>query len=387
MPGQRVESASPPPLAPSAFRPAWWLPGPHLQTLWAALVRRRGRPALERERLELPDGDFLDLDWNRATPGDTPVALLLHGLEGSSASPYAWGLLAAFERRGWPAAVMHFRGCSGEPNRLARGYHSGETGDLAHVVDVLRHRFPHRARFAAGVSLGGNVLLKWLGELGSRAPLTGAAAVSVPLDLGQCAERIEQGFSKVYRRHLVGELHRTIRAKFSAWNESPVDLAALPRWRTFREFDENVTAPLHGFEGAEDYYRRSSSGPFVARIRIPTLIVQARNDPFLPGAVVPRLSPSVQFDSPAGGGHAGFVSGAVPGRPRYWLDERIPAFFEEVRSAPARGPGTGRERRRVAHAGGRPRSGHAGAADAASSPPAGARPGSAGESAGAAVEG
>ena len=334
------------PGAPGTFRPAWWLPGPHLQTLWPALLRRRGRPVLERERIELPDGDFLDLDWNRAFSSEPPVVLLLHGLEGSSESHYAWGLLAAFERRGWSAALMHFRGCSGEPNRLERSYHSGETGDLAHVIEVLGSRFPGRTLFAAGVSLGGNVLLKWLGEVGAHAPLSGAVAVSVPLDLGKCADRIERGFSKVYRRHLVGELHRKIRLKFGAWKESPVDLAALPRWRTFREFDENVTAPLHGFNSAEDYYRQSSSGPFVARIRIPTLIVQAKNDPFLPGTAVPRLTPSVRFESPAGGGHAGFVAGAVPGFPRYWLDERVPDYFDEVLTRTSRQPQAARPARR-----------------------------------------
>ena len=313
-----------------AFRPAWWLPGPHLQTLWAALFRRRGKPVLERERIELPDGDFLDLDWNGPDSGRAPIVLLLHGLEGSSESPYAWGLLAAFRRKGWPAAVMHFRGCGGEPNRLARCYHSGQTDDLAWVVEAFGRRFPDRPLFAAGVSLGGNALLKWLGEHGPEAPLAGAAAVSVPFDLGRSADRIEQGFSKIYRRHLVGEMHRKIRAKFGTWKESPIDLSKLSGWRTFREFDENVTAPLHGFEGAEDYYRKSSSGPFVARIRVPTLIVQAENDPFVPGAFLPSPSPSVRLEVSPHGGHAGFVAGAIPGRPRYWLEERIPAFFEEV---------------------------------------------------------
>ena len=320
------------------FRPAWWLPGPHLQTLWGALFRRHGKPVLERERIELPDGDFLDLDWNGSDSGSAPLVLLLHGLEGSSESPYAWGLLAAFRRRGWPAAVMHFRGCGGEPNRLARCYHSGETGDLAWVVAEIGRRFPDRPLFAAGVSLGGNVLLKWLGELGSEAPLAGAAAVSVPFDLGRCADRIERGFSKIYRRYLVGEMHRKIRAKFGAWDESPIDLSRLSGWRTFREFDENVTSPLHGFDGAEDYYRKASSGPFVARIRIPTLIVQAENDPFVPGSVLPATSPSVRLEASSHGGHAGFVAGAVPGRPRYWLEERIPAFFEEVRGLRRRRP-------------------------------------------------
>ena len=316
--------------AADAFRPAWWLPGPHLQTLWAAVVRRRGKPVLRRERIELPDGDFLDLDWNGDVAGDGPVVLLLHGLEGSSESPYAWGLLAAFRRRGWPAAVMHFRGCGGEPNRLARCYHSGETGDVAWTAGELARRFPGCPLFAVGVSLGGNVLLKWLGERGPEAQLAGAAAISVPFDLGRCADRVERGFSKVYRRYLVGQMHRSIHAKFGAWNESPIDLAKLAGWRTFREFDENVTAPLHGFEGADDYYRKASSGPYVARIRIPTLIVQAENDPFVPGAVLPSSSPTVRVEASPHGGHAGFVTGVIPGRPRYWLEERIPAFFDEV---------------------------------------------------------
>ena len=320
------------------FRPAWWLPGPHFQTLWAATLRRRGRPVLERERIELPDGDFLDLDWNGGRTGNAPLVLLLHGLEGSSESPYAWGLVAAFRRNGWPAAVMHFRGCGGEPNRLARLYHSGETGDLAWVVGEMGRRFPNRPLFAAGFSLGGNVLLKWLGELGPGAPLAGAAAVSVPFDLGRCADRIEQGFSRIYRRHLVGAMHRKIRVKFSAWEESPIDLSRLSGWRTFREFDENVTAPLHGFGGAEDYYRRASSGPFVARIRIPTLIVQAEDDPFIPGSVIPPPSPSVRVEASPRGGHAGFVAGVIPGRPRYWLEERIPAFFKEVLALRRRRP-------------------------------------------------
>ena len=336
----------------SGFRPAWWLPGPHLQTLWPALFRRRGKPRLVRERVELPDGDFLDLDWNDLDwndpddDADAPLALLLHGLEGSSASPYAWGMLAAFRRRGWPAAVMHFRGCSGEPNRLARSYHSGETGDLAHVVEALARRAPGRPVFAAGVSLGGNVLLKWLGETGAEAPLAGAAAVSVPLDLGRCADRLERGLSKGYRRFLVRELHRSVQAKFGGWRESPIDLARLPGWRTFREFDEHVTAPLHGFAGAEDYYRRSSSGRFVAHVRVPTLVVQARDDPFLPDDPPPASSPAVRWEVFPRGGHAGFVAGAVPGRPRYWLEERIPAFFEEILGEETPGEEAPRLRRR-----------------------------------------
>lgn len=321
--------------AECGFRPAWWLPGPHLQTLWAALVRTRGKPPLRRERLELPDGDFLDLDWaGRDAPG-APAALVLHGLEGSSESPYAWGLLAAFAGRGWLAAVVHFRGCSGEPNRLARAYHSGDTGDLACVAGEIARRRPGCGLFAAGVSLGGNVLLKWLGETGARSPLRAAAAISVPFDLGACADRVERGLSRGYRRYLVSRLHRSVRRKFEARGSppaAPIDLPSLRRRRTFRQFDEHVTAPLHGFAGAEDYYRKASCGPYLARIRIPTLIVRARNDPFLPaGEPPPPLSDAVRLETPRGGGHAGFVAGAIPGRPRYWLEERVPAFFEEFR--------------------------------------------------------
>lgn len=285
---------------------------------------------LERERVELPDGDFLDLDWNGAESDTAPIVVVLHGLEGSSESPYAWGLLTAFRRRGWPAVIMHFRGCGGEPNRLVRCYHSGETGDLAWFTGELARRFPSRPLFAAGVSLGGNVLLKWLGERGDGAPLAGAAAISVPFDLGRCADRMELGFSKIYRRYLVRQMRLKIRAKFGAWDESPVDLEKLPGWRTFRDFDENVTAPLHGFAGAQDYYHKASCAGWVPRIRIPTLIVQARDDPFVPGTTLPSPSASVRVEASPHGGHAGFVAGAVPGRPRYWLDERVPAFFEEV---------------------------------------------------------
>lgn len=334
-PGRRVgsvsgqEAASPTEgTEPPPFAPAWWLPGPHLQTLWPYSIRRRPHVALRPERIELPDGDFLDLAWTTGTRG--PVVLVLHGLEGCVRSRYALGLLAQVHRRGWRGVVMHFRGCSGEPNRLARGYHSGETGDLQTVVDRLREREPHTPLAAVGYSLGGNVLLKWLGERGPDAPLSAAVAVSVPFDLAASARRLETGFSRIYQRALVRRLRRSIRRKFAA-RGGPLDLSDLGRCRTFRAFDDRVTAPLHGFADAADYYRRSSSAAYLHAIRVPTLVIQARDDPFLPAAAIPapaEVSEAVRLEVQAHGGHVGFVTGRLPWRAGYWLETRIPHYLE-----------------------------------------------------------
>jgi hypothetical protein len=310
------------------FRPAWWLPDPHAQTLWPVLCRHRPRLALRRERLELPDGDFLDLDW---TPGDRgPIALILHGLEGSSDSPYARGLLAAVARRGWRGLVLHFRGRSGQPNRLARGYHAGDTADLAYVVDRLRQREPTTPLAAIGDSLGGNVLLKWLGEAGSGAPLHAAVAVSVPFLLDTVARRLNQGFARLYQWHLLGTLKRSYRAKFGSRPDGPAPLAGLARLRDFYAFDDQVTAPLHGYAGVHDYYARASGRPYLGRIRIPTLILHALDDPFMLPEAVPNpreLSASVRLECSPCGGHVGFVAGRWPWRAEYWLERRIPEFL------------------------------------------------------------
>lgn len=314
------------------FQPAWWLPGPHGQTLWAALVRRRARPPLERERVELPDGDFVDLDW--AAPRadlrpDPPIVLVLHGLEGSSDSRYARGMLAALARAGWRAAMLHFRGCSGSPNRLARSYHSGDTGDLAFVIGALAARFPCARLGAVGFSLGGNVLLKWLGETADANPLRVAAAVSVPFALGRCADRLEQGFSRAYQWWLMRSMRSSVLAKAPLLADR-LDLDRARRSRSFREFDDRVTAPLHGFASADDYYARSSSRGYLRAIAVPTLIVHARDDPFMYPEVVPEaaeVSPAVRLAITGRGGHVGFVEGAWPGRARYWLEEAIPDFL------------------------------------------------------------
>ena len=313
-------------IAASDFAPAWWLPGPHLQTLWPAWVRRPQPIPMTRERLELPDGDFIDLDW----AGESgPIVVILHGLQGSSRSPHVRGLLRALCRRGWRGAVMHFRGCSGESNRLPRTYHSGETGDIGYVVHRLRERHPSTPVAAVGFSLGGNVLLKWLAKRGDRAEIAAAAAVSVPFQLADAADRLEQGLSRAYKRHFIADLRRTVLEKFKH-RPGPIDLDAVRRESSFRGFDDRVTAPLHGFRDAEHYYDVASCRQYLRGVARPTLIVHALDDPFMTRDVVPgreELSPSIRLELSAAGGHVGFVEGSTPWSARYWLEDRIPRFL------------------------------------------------------------
>lgn len=322
-----------------SFKPAWWLPGPHLQTLWQPLFRHRPLPETWRERLQTPDGDFLDIDW--FGPDTGPIVILLHGLSGSSRSPYIRGMQTALAKHGWRSAAMNFRGCSGEPNHTARGYHSGDTCDLEHLHDTLRQRYPQVPIAAAGYSLGGNVLLKWLGERGEQVELVAAAAVCVPLRLDLCAERLDQGLSRVYRNQLLLELKDYVH-----WKQSHLErmgrhdeagkleaLGDLSPIQSFWEYDTRVVAGLYGFEDAHDYYRQSSSRQYLKTIGRPTLLIQARNDPFMTAEVLPELSelsPAVSLEVTESGGHVGFVAGCLPWRPQYWLEQRIPAFFNEA---------------------------------------------------------
>ena len=319
------------------FTPARWLPGPHLPTLWASLCRHPPSVPLTLERCELADGDFVDLAWTPAPTG--PCVVVLHGLEGSRHSPYVRALLAALHAAGYRAVLMHFRGCSGEPNRRDRSYHSGDTGDVAAVCAHIGRRDGRLPFAAVGYSLGGNVLLKWLGEKGARQPLTTAVAVSVPFDLAACADRLNQGASRFYQWHLLRSMQAKFAAKFRA---RPAPLAVpYPRaFTTFWAFDDAVTAPLHGFRDAAEYYARSSSRAWLAHIAIPTLIVHAANDPFVPASAIPdawELAPLVTLELAAGGGHVGFVAGWLPGRARYWLEARIVAHLNAVRSEYAAG--------------------------------------------------
>ncbi len=314
------------------FRPAWWLPGAHLQTLWPNLLRRVARPALQRERIELADGDFLDLDWANEDADDntTPLILILHGLEGSADSRYVRGLMHSLRSQGLRGVVMHFRGCSGVPNRLARSYHSGETGDLDIVIQHLRAHHPDAPLAAVGYSLGGNVLLKYLGERNHTTTLCCAVAISVPMLLERAAWRMARGASRLYQWHLLTQLRHSLHEKFTRRTlVPPVPLKDLRKLRTFYQFDDAITAPLHDFCSADDYYARASSRPYLKNITIPTLIIHAQDDPFMTLDVLPsreELPTSVTLEVSRHGGHVGFISGP-PWAPRYWLEQRIPAYL------------------------------------------------------------
>jgi uncharacterized protein len=318
---------------PSRFDPAWWLPNGHLQTLWGPLCRRPVPVITGRECWPTPDGDTVTL--HRLPGEDTaPRLLLLHGLEGSPASPYVRGMLAGARARGWKADVLVFRGCGGEPNRVRRFYHSGDTEDLDLVVKRLRSRGPGEILFAAGFSLGGNVLLKWLGELGPEAPLQAAAAISVPYDLEQGARHIHRGFSRIYERNFLRSLQRKAIAKHRFFADLPHP-DAVRRTGSIVEFDDLVTAPVHGFRDARDYYEQSSAVRWLSRVAVPTLLVSARDDPFLPRDVLRDVehraaaNAALTLEIHGRGGHVGFVAGRFPWSAAYYAEERLFAFFAD----------------------------------------------------------
>jgi predicted alpha/beta-fold hydrolase len=326
------------PRPPGDFQPAWWLANPHLQTLWGALVR--GAPKLERqrERLWLADGDFLDLDWYGPHEAGAPLVLVLHGLTGSSDSHYVLGLQRQLAVFGWASVALNWRGCSGESNLLPRAYHSGASDDLAEVISHLQACRPLAPLHAVGYSLGGNVLLKYLGEQGENAGLQGAVAVSVPYRLDECADRIGLGLSRLYQRHFMRGLVRYVRDKQQRFRrEGQLEhlstleqLGSLDGMRSFWDFDGRFTAPLHGFADAHDYYRRASSRYYLGGIRVPTLLIQALDDPFVFSHSLPHadeLAPGTALELHPRGGHVGFIGGS-PWRPDYYLERRIPDWLQ-----------------------------------------------------------
>ena len=320
-------------MATAPFHPAWWCPGAHLQTICGGVLRGHPDLPLTRIRWELPDGDFLDVDELAAEPG-APRIIVLHGLESSSRSPNTLGMLEQAHRRGWGGIAVNFRGCSGVPNRLRRSYHGGETGDLAWVVQKVAADYPKSPLLLAGFSLGGNVLLKYLGEQGETLPhaVRGAAAVSAPVDLARSARGLTHGFSRVYGDRLVAGLKRKTFLKLARYPDL-VNADALRAVRTLEEFDDLVTGPVHGFKDAEDYWAKSSSAQFLPRIRRPTLLINAKDDPFLPASSIPEqavaANPFLHGDFPEHGGHLGFLSGSRPWAPVNWAEERAAAFLAE----------------------------------------------------------
>lgn len=328
------------------YHPAPWLPGPHLQSVWGRVARSRRRVTLRREILPTPDGDEIVLDHLDGTRDDGHL-LLLHGLEGSSNSVYIQGMLALARSAGLSATALNFRSCAREPdnlhrtipNRTSRLYHSGETTDIDHVVRTLRSRFPRRRLVAFGGSLGGNALLKWLGEDPGHHRLAAAATASVPYDLEAGARHLETPLGRLYTRHFVKTLGIKAATKKRLFPEAAagIDLDRALHATTFHEFDEAATAPLHGFASAEDYWERSSSIRFLHAIDVPTLALSAEDDPFLPPGVLDEVrattSPAVELVTTAHGGHLGFVAGALPWRPRYWVERTAFAWLEHFTRA------------------------------------------------------
>jgi predicted alpha/beta-fold hydrolase len=318
----------------SAFKPAWWLFSAHAQTLFPTLARRLKSPVDHQERFELADGDFVDLAWAvNGLSEQAPLVVLLHGLGGDAKSKYVLGLMHAMNRAGWRAVLMHFRGASHEPNRLPRAYHSGDTADLDALINVLVAREPHTKKAVVGISLGGNVLLKWLGEKGSESLVDAAVAISVPFQLSMVADKINRGFSRVYQSYLLRRLRKVFARKSEKHADSlAMSLVEIKAWRCFWTFDEHVTAPLHGFPHVHAYYREASSRPYLCKIKTPTLIIHALDDPFMTPDAIPKaeeLSDEVRLELSPKGGHVGFIGGQVPGQPKYWLDQRVPAFLDD----------------------------------------------------------
>lgn len=310
------------------FRAPWWLRGPHAQTIWSPVFRRVQAPPARRERWTTPDDDHVTVHLVDGEP-ERPVVLLLHGLEGSFESNYMRGMTERFSRRGWSVAAMEHRTCDGEMNRALRTYHSGETSDLAFVVSELARR--HRRIYVFGVSLGGNVTAKWLGETSDGVPaeVVGAAVVSPPFDLTVSAQATDRALGGFYVRRFLRTLLPKARAKEEQY-KGTLDLEAVHRSRSFAEFDTHVTAVLHGFEDAEDYWRKVGCGQFLPGIRRPTLLVAAADDPFNPGATLPwavvERSPYLYAQFPERGGHVGFVYGR-PWATRHWAEEQAERFF------------------------------------------------------------
>lgn len=325
------------PAAAPPYSPPPWLPGGHLQTIYPYLFRRLPMPALVRERWDTPDGDFVEADWLPGPPG-SPLVVLFHGLEGSARSHYARAMFGMLRAHGWRGVVPHFRGCGGSPNRTARAYHSGDFAEIEWMLRTIAQREPRVRRFAVGVSLGGNALLKWLAWSGEAAGerIAAAAAVSAPMDLATAGHRLGRGLNRLYGWNFLRTLKRKSLSKLERF-PGLYDARAVSRARTLHAFDNLVTAPLHGFRDTEHYWRSASSKPDLHAVALPTLVVHARNDPFLPGPFLPGpadVSKWVTLHYTDGGGHVGFASGPFPGS-LDWLPARILAFFEAHAMPPA----------------------------------------------------
>ncbi|MFT4048028.1 MAG: hydrolase [Solimonas sp.] len=320
----------------SEFRPHPWLRGPHAQTLLPTLLRPPPKIDFAIETLELPDGDFVRIGWaGRETPGGR-VAVLVHGLTGGFFSKYLRGLGRVLVAAGWRVAALELRGGADTPNRVARSYHHGDTGDLRHLLRLLKQRDP-RARLAVvGWSLGANVVLKAMGEEGADAPVEAAVAASAPFLLEPCAHKLRTGFARVYQNHLMRELRVMLGRKRDLLARAGVDYAAIERARDFFALDDAYTAPLNGYADARDYYARCSCGSFLKTIGRPTLVINAADDPFMARDILPgpeALAPPVTVEVSRRGGHVGFIAADARGRFSWWLEQRIAGWLAQAMPA------------------------------------------------------
>lgn len=295
-----------------SFNPPLWARNRHIQTIWPRFFLKRLPLKTTTQRLELPDGDFVDLAWSPKPEHCKGLLPMFHGLEGSIRSHYANDLIARLVKDGWWVVLMHFRGCSGTPNRLPRSYHSGDTGDAQFFLDYLqKQNFDVPIRTAIGFSLGANMLLKMMGEQPDQSYVKSAIAISPPFKLSACSDSISKGFSRIYQNYLLNSMCNNIKTKMQRLdfkNYLKISIDKIPHLKSFRAFDEHITAPLHGFENASDYYLKSSCINYLSKIITPTLIIHAKDDPFMNETVIPtpeQLSPVIQLEISEKGGMLG----------------------------------------------------------------------------------
>ncbi len=315
------------PIIKSNFYPPYWLRNAHLQTIVASQLLKPGPVDSDRERVELPDGDFVDINLGRQ-PGD--IVAIFHGLAGSVQSSYIRGVFQTLQQAGFRPVLMHWRGCSGEPNRLPRAYHSGASDDIRWFVDYLSARFPDYRIYALGYSLGANALLKYLGESGSQSRLSGAMAVSPPLVLREGANKLNQGVARLYQSHLLRMMRIHHEQKRTLYPELELP-AATRQLDSLWKFDDTITAPLHGFDGAMDYYQRCSARQFLPKIDTPTRILCAQDDPFFTPRILPEseeLSKDTTLELSPTGGHVGFLQGR-----KRWLDTHAANVLRQFRDS------------------------------------------------------
>ncbi len=314
------------------FRPAWYCRGRHLQSVWGYYLRKRPRIPWRRERWDTPDGDFVDVDFLDADDPDAPTLLVLHGLEGSADSHYVRGAAARARALGWRTLALNYRSCSGEPNRNPRFYHCGETGDPGFVAGRILERFSGPL-VLAGFSLGGNVLLKWLGECGDgvSARIRGAACISASINPAACAKVLDSVAGYFYRWHLLSSVKRKAE-RFVKLHPGLIDIEGVRRARTFHHFDRLVIAPLYGFRDELDYYEKADASPYLPHVRVKTLILSAEDDPIVPPHVFPHRevaeSEWLSGVLVKNGGHVGFVAGGNPRSPAYWAEEQAFGFLD-----------------------------------------------------------